>query len=250
MEVVSGFVFEPVRTLKVAHFGLFWTRIFDEFPETQHAVPLGLEDTLARDVAGGMFFSPRLWFINRNQDQLIQVQHDRFYFNWREGPNRSKYSTYGEIFERFIHYWHQYEIFLEVARLDRPVLRECELTYINHIPQDVGWTSMLDVSNVLPRLAWKANEAKFLPAPRALNWNAVFDLPDDKGRLTVKLQPAFRGKKKEPIVVLELTAKGLGNDKSEKGIGSWFETAHEWIVKAFEDLTSTEIQQRVWGKEQ
>src|SRR5207249_1175343 len=98
------------------------------------------EESIARDLASGFFLLPRLWFINKNQDELVQVQLDRFYFNWREGPNRSQYSTYGQIYEKFSRYWTLYRDFLKEMHLNLPTIRECELTYINHISQEAGWS--------------------------------------------------------------------------------------------------------------
>ena len=247
-EVVSGLVLEPVPKLKVAHLGAFWPRIMSEFPECEHAIPLGLEESIARDLASGSIPLPRLWFINKNQDELVQLQRDRFYFNWREGPNRSQYSTYDEIYRKFSQHWTLYREFLAEMGIGLAI-RECELTYVNHISHEAGWTAMSDIDKVMGRMTWQSSKDGFLPAPRSVNWQALFDLPADKGRLSIKLQPAFRGEKKEQILLFELSAKGIGSDRSDKGVDDWFETAHEWIVKGFEELTDRDVQRSAWGKE-
>jgi hypothetical protein len=50
------------------------------------------------------------------------------------------------------------------------------------------------------------------------------------------------------ILVLELAAAGPPSDQTEGGLESWFEVAHEWIVKGFEDITDKEVQRSVWGR--
>jgi uncharacterized protein (TIGR04255 family) len=248
IEVVSGLAFEPIRGLTIAHFGLFWQRIVKEFPEAKHAVPIGLED----GTPGEPFFVPRLWLINSSQDAVVQLQANRFYFNWREGPNRSPYTSYTKIYEEFLRYWKLYVAFLADARLQQPQLLQCELTYINHIAQSAGWSSMMDVGKVIRPLAWTTGgPGSFLPAPKSVSWNVTFDLPDGKGILTAKMQPARRGvrDKQELILAFELAAVGPPTDRSEAGLESWFDTAHEWIVKGFEDMTVKDIQRDVWGKQ-
>lgn len=249
IEVVSGFVFEPIHGLTIAHFGLFWERIVKEFPEAKHAVPIGLEEGTP---GGEPYFVPRLWLVNSSQDALIQLQANRFYFNWREGPNKSAYSSYTKIYEQFMRYWKLYVRVLSDVKIQQPQLQRCELTYVNHIAQSAGWSSMMDVGNVVTPLSWTKGETDgFLPAPKNVNWTVTFDLPDGKGILTAKMQPARRSvrDKQELILTLELSAVGAPTDRSDAGLESWFDTAHEWIVKGFEDMTAKNVQHAVWGKE-
>ena len=244
IEVVSGLVFEPIRTLTVGHYGLFWQGIIDEFPDARHALPIGLEDTTQIDP----FFLPRLWLVDSKQDALIQLQSNRFYFNWREGPNRSRYTSYTDIYPKFVEYWKRFLQFLRDYRLPQPPILQCELTYINHIPTSAGWSSMADVGRVITPLAWNGGSTGFLGTPKTVAWNVTFDLPDSKGNLTVKMQPAYRGQERELILVLELAAVGAASDASDQGLESWFETAHQSIVKGFEDMTRPDVQRSVWGK--
>lgn len=244
VEVVTGLVFEPISELTIGHYGRFWQLLAEEFPQAKHAFPIGLGETVPSEP----FFIPRLWLINRNQDALLQLQANRFYFNWREGPNRSKYTSYTVIYPQFVQYWKRFLQFLRDANVPQPPILKCELTYINHLPTSAGWTSMTDVGNVVTPLAWAGGNTGFLPTPKTVTWNASFDLPDSKGSLTVKMKPAYRGQEKELILVLELAATGATPETSDQGLEAWFETAHEWIVKGFEDMTDPKVQRSVWGK--
>jgi uncharacterized protein (TIGR04255 family) len=245
VEVVTGVVFEPVRGFTIAHYGLFWQRLLNDFPEAKHAMPLGLEETPLTEP----FFVPRIWLVNSSQGVLVQLQGNRFYFNWKEGPNPSSYSTYPKIYEQFQRYWGLYVGLLSEMKLPDPRVLKCELTYINHIPTSAGWGSMSDVGKVIAPAAWGRGTTGFLPPPKTLSWNATFDLPDGRGTLTAKMQPAFRDEAgKELILVLELAAGGPPSDPTERGLESWFSTAHEWIVKGFEDITDKDVQRSVWGK--
>ena len=43
------------------------------------------------------------------------------------------------------------------------------------------------------------------------------------------------------MLILQITATGLGADKSNDALWKWFEIAHEWIVCGFTDLTGATI---------
>lgn len=244
-EVVTGLVFEPISKLTIGHYGRFWQQVAEEFPEAKHAFPIGLADAAPTEP----FFVPRLWLINTNQDALLQLQANRFYFNWREGPNRSQYTSYAVIYPQFVRHWQHFLQFLREAKLPQPAIRQCELTYINHVPTSAGWSSMTNVRKVVTPMAWTGGNTGFLPPPKTVNWNATFELPDGKGNLSAKMRPAYRGQDKELVLVLEFAATGTTPDTSDQGLEDWFETAHEWIVKGFEDMTDPEVQRSVWGKQ-
>jgi len=127
---------------------------------------------------------------------------------------------------------------------------ECELLYINQILKGQSWNSPTDIHNVFPDLTWRSDAKRFLPPPRDISWNTSFELPEERGRLNVTLQPASRKADKQPLMQLQLTARGLGDDKSLEAVWNWFELAHEWIVFGFSDLTSTRVQKEIWGRQE
>jgi len=88
-----------------------------------------------------------------------------------------------------------------------------------------------------------------LPNPTNVAWQVRFELPENKGSLNVKLSQATRKIDGVPSLILELTAKGLGEEKTAGAIRDWFELAHEWIVRGFTELTEKEIQENIWKRE-
>ena len=75
-----------------------------------------------------------------------------------------------------------------------------------------------------------------------------FALPANKGHLVASLQEGTLKDNNTPVFVLNLTAKGIGQ-ATRSGIREWFDTAHEWIVCGFADLTTETIQAEDWGRE-
>ena len=75
-----------------------------------------------------------------------------------------------------------------------------------------------------------------------------FSLPEDRGTLTVNVVPAVRVKDQVPTLKLEMSAKVRTTSKSIDDTWSWFDLAHEWIVRGFDDLTQEEFQTTAWKK--
>jgi hypothetical protein len=123
------------------------------------------------------------------------------------------------------------------------------LTYINHIPKGSGWETIDDLPKIIRDFTWQKEKHRFLPNPTNIAWQVRFELPDNKGWLNVKLSQATRKADGVPSLILELTAKGFGEEKTEEAMRKWFDLAHEWIVRGFTDLTGTEIQETIWKRE-
>jgi uncharacterized protein (TIGR04255 family) len=242
-EVVCGLSFAKIEKFKSHHIGLFWQKVKDEFPLVEHAIRLGY-NPLETDLKD---YVPRVWFVRDEQNRLIQLQDDKFYFNWRRMQEGEPYPRYETIIEDFKKYLSVFEKFLEAANLGSVNPEQCELTYINHIPKGEGWETVSDVIKIFRDFCWNT-EDRFLPPPINVEGRVVFQLPNNKGRLELILQQAIRKTDKHPMFVLNNKATGLGEDKNLGAVWEWFSVAHEWIVKGFTDLTTESAQKDVWQR--
>lgn len=79
-EVVCGVVFEPLEFLDALEQGVYWNSVVDRFPKKQLQPPI-----LDRDgyLSPSVVLPIRSWLISEAEDLLVQIQHDRFYMNWR-----------------------------------------------------------------------------------------------------------------------------------------------------------------------
>jgi uncharacterized protein (TIGR04255 family) len=244
IEVVLGLTFETLSLVKLPHIGLFWDRIRSEFPRCEQAPTLGDINAVIEPESAVPL--PRVWFINRDDDNLIQLQKNKFLFNWRK--RESSYPRYGPVSGQFFRYLAAFEQFLSDNDLGSVIPSECECTYINHIPKSIGWELPKDIGSVLPDVNWRQSDGRFLPNPDAVSWGAVFKMPAASGTLFAKLSSAIKLPDKAPIFTLELTAKGAALNKSEDDLREWYGTAREWIVRGFEDLVSEKVQREHWKK--
>jgi uncharacterized protein (TIGR04255 family) len=244
IEVVLGLTFETLSSVKLPHIGLFWDRIRADFPRCEQAPPLGDVNLIIERESGVPL--PRVWFINPADDNLIQLQKNKFLFNWRK--RESSYPRYGSVSNHFFEYLTRFKQFLSDNDLGTIKPRECECTYINHIPKGIEWEKARDITAVVPDITWRHLDERFLPDPDGLTWAAIFTMSPNAGHLSIKLNSATRLPDNTPLFVLELTAKASVIDKSDDDLKQWYATAREWIVRGFEDMTSERVQEEHWKK--
>src|SRR3990172_7966619 len=121
-EVALSVQFSRLTGFQVAHFGLFWATNRDRFPSTQsHPAidpvveqfegPVSGKPSVRFELAQELM-PPRAWFLSREGDELIQVQHDRFVFNWRKTKPSDRYPRYPHVRRRFVDEFQRFERFV------------------------------------------------------------------------------------------------------------------------------------------
>lgn len=244
-EVVCGLQFQPFDKLFIPHVGLLWAKFRRDYPRIQTAQPIAThKGEVVADSATGLPL-PRIWFINDRDDQLIQFQFDRFYFNWRR-RREEVYPRYSHVIEHFERALKTFQNFLSEFALGELRIIEFELNYINHIPKEQGWNTIKEIDNIFSDFIWKPTPGRFLPNPVNISWQAEFPMPEEKGILTVSLRKGIRTADKTPLLVLELKARGPAKSNSGEEMRRWFDSAHEMIVLGFSDLTNPDVQKSLW----
>ncbi len=252
IEVVCGVQFDDLSAFRLPHVGIFWSSLRGEFPETAERPPLDpmIEVTGSPSLRFELVQTPpvpRVWLITANGSNLIQIQRDRFLYNWKRVTEADAYPSYDKVIVEFEAQLERFRKFLASERLGAMVFRQYELTYVNHIAKGNG----LELSGeyrVLIDHQRNAAESRFLPEPEGFNWRTAYALPDESGRLHIHAQSAIR-KSGERIVRLDLTARGMPKTNDEAARRPWFDLAHDWITHGFADATSRDLH-KAWGRTQ
>lgn len=253
-EVVFGIQFNELEAIKVPHMGLLWERFGrHEYPECEEMPPL---PTVMESFGGPPVEAapisveqvshlppPRLFFINAVKNHLIQVQQNRFLQNWRKLKPDDKYPRYAELYPKFMKSWELFSSFVDDLNLGKLEPNQYELTYVNHIPRGEGWVNLADIEQVFPEFQCKVGE-RFLPEPENVSWRKTYRFRKEAGRLHASLRLVVSRELKERMMVFDLTARGFVTGRME----TWFDMAHEWIVRGFADLTGASVQDLVWKK--
>jgi len=251
-EVLCGILFEPIGALLLPHFGLLWEKFKDEYSECQEVAPLmptieRLDELPQKAVQLTEMPLPRVWFVHKDGG-IIQVQRDRFLHNWRKKHPDDEYPHYRKVFKTFQEHFSTFQAFLQDAKLGTVTPLQYEMTYVNLILQDEGWKAIGDIGQVFPDFSWRNNSKRFLPSPEGINWRTSFLLPNRSGRLHINIQTGRRRDDLRELFRLEITARGIGEESSSEDMKEWFDLAHKWIVRGFEDLTEVGVQKNVWEK--
>lgn len=247
-EVTIGMQFVPFTRFRSAHIGLLWERFRKDFPVVEQAAPIvdapGTYPPI--DPTTGIPY-PRTWFINLSESRLVQFQADRLYYNWRTKDSEPEYPRFPEISGRFFEVYGQMEKWAEAADLGVVEISGLTLTYTNHIQLDDAVRRVDAVRELLRDFQWSDSPKRFLPSPQNLSWSVAFSMPDNAGRLNAKISEGVRTSDGQKLFVIELSVTGQPVDKTLAGMRQWFDLAHVWAVRGFQDLTNPEVQRKKWG---
>ena len=250
-EVVFSVSLALSQPLHTAHVGAYWLRIRDRFPQVQELPPL---DPIAMAQAADGQLQLRLhmdmrdlpplrrtWFVTEDGRDLIQIQEDRFIFNWRRNAIDSGYPGFSQVNERFEEHFAEFLAFLTEEGLSAVAYPLLELVYVSQITaenglSDVGFTAALADHRR------DESRSRYLPKPLGINAQSLYPLPYGMGHLQVQAQA------NQNVVRLDISARGVPGH-GEKGRRTWFETAHEAIVQGFVDVTAGELHERHWERE-
>lgn len=255
VEVVCGMTFTPLKKMLAPHLGLLWSRYAEEFPTCAEVAPLDpVIETFGRpkeEIQVEMSAVPplpRIWFTDGSGNSLIQVQRDRFLYNWRRAKPSDEYPTYRAVLGRFSGYFATFEALLGERKLGCIEPMQYELTYVDQMNVNDGWTRLDEIAKLLPDFAWRDSPKRFLTNLEGINCTLTFQLPERTGRLRVTVKSANRRDNNQQVLLVETTARGIGHDRSREGMWRWFDAAHEWIGCAFLDLASEYAQNELWRR--
>jgi uncharacterized protein (TIGR04255 family) len=196
---------------------------------------------------------PRTWFVNPDGSRLVQVQSDRLGYNWRrDGLSQGEYPRYNGLRQELIN---QVLPIAERVVTSVPTARinVVELSYINELR--AGEAAPRGLHPPLNRFLRSVGsfDGEFLPQPEDARLQARWRIPGDAGvpvgRLYAAAEPAFSNRDETPIYVLNLTARLLAGHSGPSDAVALLDTAHEWIVRGFKDLTTDEMH-KIWSLEE
>jgi uncharacterized protein (TIGR04255 family) len=255
IETVFGIQFQPLGRWQIPTFGLFWTTIKDRYPRTTVAPSL---ETQIEDISqpprpmGGVAFNilpgpppPRCWFFNESESQLIQVQQNRFIFNWKRGLVDASYPHYENIRPILQREWEHYCGFVAFNELGKIEVKQCEVSYINHIEKGEGWKDFSELDSILRVWSGGALYRKTLK-PEDINIGIKYQLPRIMGRLYILAEPAIRTTDFKEVLQVTLTARGAPESSDPRNVFQWFDLAQGLVREAFVEIT-TEKMHEIWG---
>jgi uncharacterized protein (TIGR04255 family) len=148
VEVVCGIVFEPLPLDGIV-LGVYWDQRQADFPERhlQPAFADGPEFILGNPPLRAVMTSP-------DNVRVLQIQHDRFYMNWRAvGEAYPRFSTRGGrpgLLSQALTEFGRLEDFCVKRGFPTPKPARIELTKIDVIESQKHWEGIDDLARVVP----------------------------------------------------------------------------------------------------
>lgn len=237
-EVSLGCIFLPRPDFLVPHFGAFWERIRHEFPDIAHAAPIvNIEDGARVD---DIFLLPRIWYVSGDKARLVQLQQNRFHFNWRKTDDEATYVRFPAVQAEAIRLWDSFGRYVREATGSEVEPLAHELTYTNIVTAP-GKTPFELADETLRDAAWCQGD-RFLAPPKALSHSYTFDVPDGIGDLTVSIVTGRRADDGRGVLKLDLSVRGRSSP--QRRLGLWSQQAHDHLIQAFKDLTTPAMHQQ------
>jgi uncharacterized protein (TIGR04255 family) len=231
VEVVCGLVFDQIPNLTPVSLGVYWVDKRGEYPKHQLLPAIADEGELDIDA-----FPPlRTWFLSQNEVFVIQVQHDRFYVNWRarghEYPRFSDHGGNGGILSRFKLEFQKFCEFASDFLQVKPSPRRIELTKVDHLVQGQHWSDFSDLSQLLPALRGFASFTQTTSPAIGVRYVETFE----NARLAVAIDSALAerpDKTRTSLVKLETRYAG----DLDEDIHSSFTKANHRVNAVFKSL--------------
>lgn len=263
-EVVLSLQFEKLDSLGSTQIGLMWEKFRKRFPKTEEHHPLepsfekfGVPVLIKQGVRIEHFDAPvvpRFWFLNDGGTQLIQIQQDRFIYNWRKMDGEAEYPRYETISQTFRKDLFSFSDFLHKEKIGELIPDQCEVTYVNHIVAGNGWDNHGELDKLLTIIKSEYSD-EFLPTPEnmRLALKYVIPNPDNKdddpiGRLHISCNPLFQRSDDKPLFSLTLTARGRPINSNIEGALRFMDIGREWIVRGFTSITTPQFH-KIWERQ-
>ena len=248
-------VFQNLDNFSIGDFGSFWALIRDDFP-TCDSKPL-IDPTIESFdgyTPGELQFRivphdvlPRCFYRAADGGELIQIQSDRFTFNWSSAGG-GRYPNFDMTLARFLKLFEQFSQFIAGQDLGFILIRQCEITNVNIVPvSDLG-SSISNVGKAfrLPEIALPDDLIQF----ESITIQTQSRIIDREGRPIGRLHSVIVPVKKidddELAIKYELTARGAPTAPDINGVVEFFTVARSAINASFL-ATTTDWAQSHWG---
>lgn len=253
-EVAISVQFDTLTSYTAVVAGSLWELFRGEFPNVQEQLPLQptfetFGATVSPQVNLSFLEGPmpsRLWFLNDDQTELLQLQNDRFGRNWRKMPPVDKpYPRFETMIVQFERELDKLSAFCAGNRLGKVVPNQCELTYVNFVDLAPLADAGLSPTGVFRNLNFDPGKG-----PSAFNFSFNSVLSEDGapfGRLHVQCGTMKRPGDGAEGVGLTLTARGAPRARDLPSAIERLVEFRERIVRQFDSMT-TQSAHALWGR--
>lgn len=247
-------VFDRLDQFSIGDFGLFWSEIKDRFSVTEAQQPLDprieqFEGFRPERVTFRLLDAntlPRCFYRSEDGTEVLQVQPDRFTYNWQKGEEDYPHSE--ATMDRFRMLFAKFCEFVMDRGWGPLNITQCELVNLNIIPVEDFGETFADAAEAAFCIPRPSVPMENLPAESYIlnNQHLIMHEGEPAGRLYVQLSPVLRTEDDQKAYRLELTARGAPFGGTD-GTMPFFELARYAVNLGFLGAT-TERARKFWGE--
>ena len=241
-EVVLSIHFEALDRLLTPHLGEIWREFKDDgFTKiTEHTPVLPAVEPSESPRREAQFHInvpdlPRVWFTHNNDNQILQVQRDRFTFNWRKTDSNQEYLGYSSIFEIFEGFYDRFRRIIRDMEIGLLTPLNYELSYIYQFPQGNRWNTLDDIGKISGLFVDFQQSDSFWSGANTLNLRVLFPMVDLHSWF--HLGVSNRVKSPEQPQTLQIDFRALNfqvNTDTEMRV--WFQSAYNQIYEKINSI--------------
>ena len=254
-EVVLSVVFEPLYSLFAPYLGEIWREFKqDGFVHLLERPPVpSAVEQFSNPVQGAQLQISnipdlaRIWFIHEDDNEIIQVQRDRFTFNWRKTEEQQQYLGFSSIFGRFEEFYNRFGLIIKDLQIGSVNPLQYELTYIDQLFQGDGWNTLDDIGQIYAMLVDSQKLNSFWDGADYVSWRTSFPVADLHGRLHLSISNRVKMPEQKQTLQTEFTMHGF-SETAESPMPVWFKAARDRIREKFTSIFTENIQTEIWER--
>ena len=233
--------FERVANFDVVDFGLYWSTIRHHFPQANTTpkapifieafeygpAPVNMQLTLPLELPRSMF--------RNDHGELVQLQDDRFGFNWIKVDEASPYPRYDATRKRFSDLYQGFVEYIKGRYGVELELRQCEITNVNIVPVSDFGKDFSDMNAAFNVDSFDLEIPGVVPETYSRQRLYRIDEPSGIpiGRLHLTINPVVRVGDLDQAFKFELTARSGDSITTISNALDFFDRAHDIINAAF-----------------
>lgn len=242
-EVVFQVNFPVIEGLGTPHFGLFWSQLRSDFPTVQSAGRLG-----PINLVGGANIFPenRVWLVHKSGSTIVQLQDDRFLFNWRLTGQDDSYPGYDNLYPEFKKYFGIFLDFLDSENFGIEAFSGFELHYVNHIYMGDSFDKWEKAGNAVVPFRW--SDELESSALKSIRLQTASEIDESNDMLTVLIDSRTHNITKESLLNFEIRVAGQRDGLTVESLDDVFSHAHDQALTTFLSMSTSDIKGE-WDQE-
>ena len=241
-EVVLSIHFEALDNLLTPHLGEIWQEFKkDEFtkitehPPVRPVVEPSENPRRRTEYEINVPDLPRIWFTHSDNSQILQVQRDRFTFNWRKTNSSKEYLGYSSIFNLFEDYYSRFRQVIRNNEIGLLTPLHYELSYVYQFPQGDRWNSLNDIGEFLRLFVDFQQTNSFWSGANNLNLRASFPIVDSRSWLHLGVSNQVKLPEQQQTLQIDFRALNFQvNTDIEMSV--WYQSANDQIYEKIDNM--------------